>query len=73
MDEYLFTVLAKLKADRLKLEKAARDREFDALDGYYAQDRAQSARAPSPRARRGEPPLPDLSAIVSAHGLRGWS
>ena len=72
MDEYLFTVLAKLKADRLKLEKAARNRELDALDGYYSQGRAQSTRAPSPRARRGEP-LPDLSAIVPAHGLRGWS
>jgi hypothetical protein len=70
MDEYLFTLLAKLKADRLKLQKAARDREIEALDDYYSS--ARRSKAPSPSARRSDS-LPELSAIVSAHGLRGWS
>ena len=68
MDEYLFTVLAKLKADRLTLEKAARDKEIEALDDYY---RTGSSPSPSPRARRGEPL--DLSGVIPTHGLRGWS
>ena len=67
MDEYLFTVLAKLKADRLALEKAARDKEIEALDDYYR----QGSKSPSPRARRSE--TLDLSGAVPTHGLRGWS
>ena len=65
MDEYLFTVLAKLKTDRLTLEKAAHDKEIEALDDYYQQ------RSPSPRARRSDPL--DLSGVIPTHGLRGWS
>ncbi|HEY6641534.1 hypothetical protein [Povalibacter sp.] len=66
MDEYLFTVLAKLKADRLKLarEEQQRNVKFDAVD---------APAHPSPRARRAPEPSADLLSIVSTHGLRGWS
>lgn len=53
MDEYLFVVLAKLGADRLKLEREARAESF----GRYAPD-AQIEPLPerhSPRARRFDP------------------
>lgn len=53
MDEYLFIVLAKLRADRLKLEREARAGSF----GRHALDDAveppQERR--SPRARRVDP------------------
>jgi hypothetical protein len=50
MDEYLFIVLAKLRADRLKLEREARAESF----GRHAQEEAfeQPQERRSPRARR---------------------
>ena len=68
MDDYTFIVLAKLKADFQRLE-----RERLAKSAGPATDRAELPAHPSPKARRGEPSQPDLSALVSTHGLRGWS
>ncbi len=66
MDEYLFTVLAKLKADRLQLERAERQRN--------AEDNAIAVPAHrSPRARRSQVVSSELLSIVPTHGLRGWS
>jgi hypothetical protein len=66
MDEYTFILLAKLKADRLKLEhqqangaKATTD-EPDAVSTHRSR-----------RARWSSPAPEDLP--ISAHGLRGWS
>lgn len=67
MDDYLFIVLAKLKADRLKLERerAVAQPEIPGLD---------VAKSASPRARRSAVEIPaDLMSIVPTHGLRGWS
>lgn len=68
MDEYLFTVLAKLKADRLKLERE--ERQQAAAESL---DFIETPPHRSPRARRSPASLPDFSAVVPTHGLRGWS
>ena len=74
MDEYLFTVLAKLKADRLQLERAARDRKLEELDDY--QQGSQSS-SPSPRARRSASPAAgsvcrSFRRMVCAAGVDCW-
>jgi hypothetical protein len=53
MDEYLFIVLAKLRADRLKLEREARAESF----GRHAREDefGQLQERRSPRARRFNP------------------
>jgi hypothetical protein len=66
MDEYLFILMAKLKADRARLERNAQYPEPATTPEEVPQHR-------SPRARRTAPPDVDLSAVVSTHGLRGWS
>lgn len=65
MDEYLFTVLAKLKADRLKLERESRQ--------LPVEERVELPVRRSPRARRSSPEQAELFSIVPTHGLRGWS
>jgi hypothetical protein len=50
MDEYLFIVLAKLRADRLKLEREARAESCDRHAQEEAFEQLQERR--SPRARR---------------------
>ncbi len=66
MDEYLFAVLAKLKADRLKLEREAGQRKVD-------EERLELPAHRSPKARRSPVQSSELLSIVSTHGLRGWS
>ncbi|HEY5808164.1 MAG TPA: hypothetical protein VIT67_09370 [Povalibacter sp.] len=68
MDDYTFIVLAKLKADFQRLE-----RERLAKSAGAAIEGAELPAHRSPKARRAEPSHPDLSALVSTHGLRGWS
>ena len=55
MDEYLFIVLAKLRADRLKLEREARAGSFGRRACDDAVEQPQERR--SPRARRVNPGL----------------
>ena len=50
MDEYLFIVLAKLRADRLKLEREARAESFGRHAPEETFEQPQERR--SPRARR---------------------
>lgn len=66
MDEYLFTVLAKLKADRLKLEREAKLKPT-------VSDELLAPEHRSPRARRSPALSAELLSIVPTHGLRGWS
>jgi hypothetical protein len=66
MDEYLFTVLAKLKADRLKVERQEQQQKA-------AEDVIETPVHRSPRARRSVTTSADWRSIVSTHGLRGWS
>ncbi|HMN45815.1 MAG TPA: hypothetical protein PKE27_14650 [Povalibacter sp.] len=66
MDEYLFTVLAKLKADRLTLERKERQPRVE-------EEAIELPAHRSPRARRGQVASSELLSIVPAHGLRGWS
>ena len=68
MDDYIFIVLAKFKADLRRLERERLAKSADA-----ATERAELPAHRSPKARRAEPSHPDLSALVSTHGLRGWS
>lgn len=66
MDEYLFTVLAKLKADRLKLARTP--------EPQPVKDEAiESPAHRSPKARRSQAVSSELLSIVPTHGLRGWS
>ena len=66
MDEYLFTVLAKLKADKLKLQQREGTQPLE-------NDQMTESEHRSPKARRSPAASPDLSWVVSTHGLRGWS
>jgi hypothetical protein len=50
MDEYLFITLAKLKADRLRLERARRDPATDS--GQLRLELAEPLETPRPSARR---------------------
>lgn len=65
MDEYLFTVLAKLKADKLRLERAPRSQPVE-------DEPMESPPHRSPKARRSQSSS-ELLSIVPTHGLRGWS
>jgi hypothetical protein len=66
MDEYLFTVLAKLKADKLMLERKERQPHVEGDETELTVHRL-------PRARRGQVASSELLSIVPTHGLRGWS
>ncbi|HKE93371.1 MAG TPA: hypothetical protein VKB34_03615 [Povalibacter sp.] len=66
MDEYLFILVAKLKADRLRLQREEQ--------GVVAvREREELPRHQSPKARRSASVSGDWSSVVSTHGLRGWS
>jgi hypothetical protein len=66
MDEYTFILLAKLKADRLKLERQQANGPIVPTDEPDAVSAHRSRRA-----RWSSPAPEDLP--VSTHGLRGWS
>ena len=66
MDEHLFTVLAKLKADTPRL--AQKERQPAVRD-----DEMEVTAHRSPRARRSQVDSSELLSIVPTHGLRGWS
>lgn len=66
MDEYLFTVLAKLKADKLMQERKERQPQMQ-------DEEIESPPHRSPWARRGQVASSEWLSIVPTHGLRGWS
>lgn len=68
MDDYLFIALAKLKADARKLE-----RERAAQSAVTEESERTEPQTHKSRRARQFVPDADLSAIVSTHGLRGWS
>lgn len=66
MDEYLFIALAKLKADLRRFERVRTDK---------ADSQADEPSTPAVRSRlaRNASASPDVLAVVSTHGLRGWN